>query len=138
MLDMRAYLSMHKDLGSGGFNLKNAWIIILASALLFVSIAGISMSTTPVSNINSTGSYFGSVSKGNFITMLQYMEEKNETAFNTAMTAGLSAGTIVVFNNSESVYVMDHDYSNGLIQVRPNGDKQLYWTVHEAVPGSWK
>ena len=104
--------------------------------MLLASIGGIG-SALPICHINSTGSFFGSVSKDELITLIHYMVENNETAFDIAMNKGLSAGTIVEFNNSEPVYVMDHDYSVGLIQVRPQENMKLYWTVHEAVPGSW-
>lgn len=112
--------------------------IVLFALTLMVLLSTESLSlAAPLSNIASTGYYFGCISKNDYQTIVHDVVEHDDKAANQAINEGLLVGTLTLFKNSESVYVEDHDYSYELIQVRRLGETEKYWTVPEAVPGSW-
>jgi hypothetical protein len=112
--------------------------IVLFSLALMVLLSTLGLSlAAPLSNIASTGSYFGCMNKSDYQAIVHYVVEHDDKAADQAIKEGLLAGTLTLFKNGESVYVEDHDYTYELIQVRRLGETENYWAVSEAVPGSW-
>ena len=112
-------------------------IVLFALALMvLLSTLGLSLAA-PLSKIASIGSYFGCINKSDYQAIVYYEIKQDDKAEDQAIKEGLLAGTLTLFKNGESVYVEDHDYEYGLIQVRRLGETEKYWAIPEAVPGSW-
>lgn len=76
--------------------------------------------------------WFGAASKEQFHKISKYLTQKDQAAFNEAMTEGLLSGTVTVFKDGEKVLLMDTAMFSGLIQLRRMGKRDEYWTNLEA------
>lgn len=57
----------------------------------------------------------------------------DKEAFENAVTAGMMMGTIIMFDDGETVYLEDAPFLSGKVQLRRQGEAQKYWTNSEAI-----
>jgi hypothetical protein len=82
------------------------------------------------------GPWFGCVDEKQMETIISYANDGDQVAFQKAIEEGILDGTIEYFTEGQVVTVKeDHSWWNSLIQVRPQGETQSYWTLEKAVGG---
>jgi hypothetical protein len=81
----------------------------------------------------SGGDWFGCTDRDYFEKIARYAAQKDQTAFEKALTAGIAAGICTLFSDGETVYVADTAILSGLVKVRRPGEVVEYWTNLEAI-----
>ncbi len=119
-----------------------AIILICVCGLLynsFSSSSGQSNQSTPSNLSNETGiykisgSHFGCSDRDYFEKLVDYAVADDVQAFQQALVAGIYVGDCTLFDDGETVYLMDTAIFSGLVKIRRQGDIQEFWTNSEAI-----
>lgn len=77
--------------------------------------------------------WFGCSDRDYFDKLIGYVVDKDTEAFRKALSDGVLVGNCSVFENGESVYLIDTAILSGLVKIRRQGETQEFWTNIEAV-----
>jgi opacity protein-like surface antigen len=101
--------------------------IVILAALIATAYASDNMKYIKGAN------HFDCVNKEDFKKLVGYAVDGDTAAFEKELSYELLMGMATTFKDGESVYLEDTDIWSGLVQVRPAGETQAYWTNIEAV-----
>ena len=106
------------------------WAIIA----IFLALVALNLPAAAQTKYTINGdSWLGFVNKEDFDAVTGYAVDGDTEAFKNAVATGVMMGTIIMFNDGETVYLEDAPFLSGEVQLRRQGETQKYWTNSEAI-----
>ena len=68
-----------------------------------------------------------------FGRLVNYAVQNDQEAFSQALARAVYNGTCTLFQNGETVYLIDTGIFAGVVKVRKRGETTEYWTNMEAI-----
>ncbi len=103
--------------------------VALASIIL-ISIPNVAFAQSKRINGNA---WFGCLSRETHASIASMAASGDTEAFTRALRRAIVAGDCIFFRDRQEVHVTDTGFLSGVIQVRPAGQTDAYWTNLEAV-----
>lgn len=106
---------------------------VLSSLIALLAVATWAAPSYAQSKRISGDSWFGCVSKDQHGRLTSMAVSGDREAFKKGLGRAVLSGECVLFRSGQGVYLQDTSLFSGLVQVRPAGDSEAYWTNLEAV-----
>ena len=105
----------------------------IRSALVFLVLSGVAITASARSYQIKDGPWFACVNKDIQRQSTKIAVSGDKTAFTKFMLQALTSGQCISLKDGQQVFLQETAALSGLVQVRPAGATQGYWTNIEAV-----